>query len=125
MNKKSDVYSFGIVLLELLTGRPAIIPGGIYIVVWVSHMIERGDIESIVDRRLQGEFNTNSAWKAVEIALACVASTGMQRPDMSHVVVDLKECLETGVASRRIKMVGSHLEDVPVVLSTESAPHAR
>ncbi|RVW51950.1 putative leucine-rich repeat receptor-like serine/threonine-protein kinase [Vitis vinifera] len=125
LNKKSDVYSFGIVLLELLTGRPAIIPGGIYIVVWVSHMIERGDIESIVDRRLQGEFNTNSAWKAVEIALACVASTGMQRPDMSHVVVDLKECLETGVASRRIKMVGSHLEDVPVVLSTESAPHAR
>ncbi|XP_034696054.1 putative leucine-rich repeat receptor-like serine/threonine-protein kinase At2g19230 [Vitis riparia] len=125
LNKKSDVYSFGIVLLELITGRPAIIPGGIYIVVWVSPMIERGDIESIVDPRLQGDFNTNSAWKAVEIALACVASTGMLRPDMSRVVVDLKECLETEVASRRIEMVGSHLEDVPVVLSTESAPHAR
>ncbi|KAL6335713.1 hypothetical protein AAG906_039476 [Vitis piasezkii] len=125
LNKKSDVYSFGIVLLELITGRPAIIPGGIYIVVWVSPMIERGDIESIVDPRLQGDFNTNSAWKAVEIALACVASTGMQRPDMSRVVVDLMECLETEVASRRIEMVGSHLEDVPVVLSTESAPHAR
>ncbi|KAJ9692200.1 hypothetical protein PVL29_011329 [Vitis rotundifolia] len=125
LNKKSDVYSFGIVLLELITGRPAIIPGGNYIVVWVSPMIERGDIGSIVDPRLQGDFNTNSAWKAVEIALACVAPTGMQRPDMSHVVVDLKECLETEVASGRIQMVGSHLEDVPVVPSTESAPHAR
>ncbi|RVX17169.1 putative leucine-rich repeat receptor-like protein kinase [Vitis vinifera] len=132
LNEKSDVYSFGIVLLELITGRRAIIPGGIHIAGWVSPMIERGDIRSIVDPRLQGDFNTNSAWKAVEIALACVASTGMQRPDMSHVVVDLKECLETEVASRRIQRVGGHsigsgnfLENVPLVLSTEVAPHAR
>ncbi|KAL6312548.1 hypothetical protein AAG906_029511 [Vitis piasezkii] len=118
LNEKSDVYSFGIVLLELITGRRAIIPGR--------------DIRSIVDPRLQGDFNTNSAWKAVEIALACVASTGVQRPDMSHVVVDLKECLETEVASRRIQRVGGHsigsgnfLENVPLVLSTEVAPHAR
>ncbi|XP_034696322.1 senescence-induced receptor-like serine/threonine-protein kinase [Vitis riparia] len=132
LNEKSDVYSFGIVLLELITGRRAIIPGGIHIAGWVSPMIERGDIRSIVDPRLQGDFNTNSAWKAVEIALACVASTGMQRPDMSHVVVDLKECLETEVASRRIQRVGGHsigsgnfLENVPLVLSIEVAPHAR
>uniref|UniRef100_F6HY69 non-specific serine/threonine protein kinase n=1 Tax=Vitis vinifera TaxID=29760 RepID=F6HY69_VITVI len=132
LNEKSDVYSFGIVLLELITGRRAIIPGGIHIAGWVSPMIERGDIRSIVDPRLQGDFNTNSAWKAVEIALACVASTGMQRPDMSHVVVDLKECLETEMASRRIQRVGGHsigsgnfLENVPLVLSTEVAPHAR
>ncbi|XP_034696049.1 putative leucine-rich repeat receptor-like serine/threonine-protein kinase At2g19230 isoform X2 [Vitis riparia] len=133
LNKKSDVYGFGIVLLELITGQPAIKnPGRIHIVGWVSPMIERGDIQSIVDPRLQGDFNTNSAWKAVEIALACVASTGMQRPDMSHVLADLKECLGIEVASRRIQSVGSHsigsgnfLEDSPWVLSTQSAPHAR
>ncbi|KAJ9692189.1 hypothetical protein PVL29_011318 [Vitis rotundifolia] len=132
LNEKSDVYSFGIVLLELITGRRAIIPGGIHIAGWVSPMIERGDIRSVVDPRLQGDFNTNSAWKTVEIALACVASTGMQRPDMSHVVVNLKECLETEVASRRIQRVGGHsigsgnfLENAPLVLSTEVVPHAR
>ena len=133
LNKQSDVYSFGIVLLELITGQPAIKnPGRIHIVGWVSPMIERGDIQSIVDPRLQGDFNTNSAWKALEIALACVASTGMQRPDMSHVLADLKECLGIEVASRRIPSVGSHsigsgnfLEDSPWVLSTQSAPHAR
>ena len=130
LNKKSDVYSFGIVLLELLTGRPAIIPGGIYIVVWVSHMIERGDIQSIVDPRLQGDFHTNSAWKALEIALACVALTGMQRPDMSHVLADLKECLEIEMASRRTQSVshsigsGNFLEDSPLTLGTQSAPRA-
>ncbi|KAL6335739.1 hypothetical protein AAG906_039502 [Vitis piasezkii] len=110
LNKKSDVYSFGIVLLELITGQPVIKnPGNIHIVGWVSPMIERGDIRSIVDPRLQGAFNADSAWKALEIALACVALTGMQRPDMSHVLEDLKECLEMEVASRRIQSVGSHI----------------
>ncbi|XP_034695191.1 senescence-induced receptor-like serine/threonine-protein kinase [Vitis riparia] len=133
LNKKSDVYSFGIVLLELITGQPAIKnPGNIHIVGWVSPMIERGDIRSIVDPRLQGAFNANSAWKALEIALACVALTGMQRPDTSHVLADLKECLEMEVTSRRIQSVGSHsigsgnsLDDLPLILGTQSAPRAR
>ncbi|KAJ9692199.1 hypothetical protein PVL29_011328 [Vitis rotundifolia] len=132
LNKKSDVYSFGIVLLELITGQPAIKnPGSIHMVGWVSPMIERGDIGSIVDPRLQGDFHTNSAWKALEIALECVALTGMQRPDMSRVLADLKECLEIEMASRRIQS-GSHsigsgnfLEDSPLVLSTQLAPYAR
>ncbi|XP_034696323.1 senescence-induced receptor-like serine/threonine-protein kinase [Vitis riparia] len=133
LNKKSDVYSFGIVLLELITGQPAIKnPGNIHIVGWVSPMIKRGDMRSIVDPRLQGAFNANSAWKALEIALACVALTGMQRPDMSHVLEDLKECLEMEVTSRRIQSVGSHsigsgnsLDDLPLILGTQSAPRAR
>ncbi|RVX17065.1 putative leucine-rich repeat receptor-like protein kinase [Vitis vinifera] len=131
LNKKSDVYSFGIVLLELITGQPAIKnPGSIHIVGWVGPMIERGDIQSIVDPRLQGDFHTNSAWKALEIALACVALTGMQRPDMSHVLADLKECLEIEMASRRTQSVshsigsGNFLEDSPLTLGTQSAPRA-
>ncbi|KAJ9692197.1 hypothetical protein PVL29_011326 [Vitis rotundifolia] len=133
LNKKRDVYSFGIVLLELITGQPAIKnPGNIHIFGWVSPMIKRGDMRSIVDPRLQGAFNANSAWKALEIALACVALTGMQRPDMSHVLEDLKECLEMEVTSRRIQSVGSHsigsgnsLDDLPLILGTQSTPRAR
>ena len=133
LNKKSDVYSFGIVLLELITGQPAIKnPGNIHIVGWVSPMIKRGDMRSIVDPRLQGAFNANSAWKALELALACVALTGMQRPDMSHVLEDLKECLEMEVTSRRIQSVGSHsigsgnsLDDLPLILGTQLGPRAR
>ncbi|KAG2728906.1 hypothetical protein I3843_01G221100 [Carya illinoinensis] len=95
-NKKSDVYSFGIILFELITGRPAIIRGPMlnnHILDWVYPLIERADIQNIVDPRLEGEFNTNSAWKFVEIAMLCTLSVAIQRPDMSQVLAELKECL--------------------------------
>ncbi|KAL3565650.1 hypothetical protein D5086_033696, partial [Populus alba] len=96
LNKKSDVYSFGILLCELITGQPPIIKGckgHTHILQWVSPLIERGDIQSIIDPRLQGEFNTNCAWKVLEIALSCVPPTSIQRPDMSDILGELKECL--------------------------------
>ncbi|XP_075663639.1 senescence-induced receptor-like serine/threonine-protein kinase [Castanea sativa] len=104
LNKKSDVYSFGIVLFELITGRPAIMRGrekNTHILDWVYPIIERGDIGSIVDPRLQGEFYTNSAWKVVEIAMSCIPSPAIQRPDMSQVLVELKECLDLEIAHGR------------------------
>ncbi|PQM33853.1 putative LRR receptor-like serine/threonine-protein kinase [Prunus yedoensis var. nudiflora] len=52
-------------------------------------MLANGDINSIVDPRLEGNFNTNSVWKAVEIAMACVSVNAIKRPSMSQVVVDL------------------------------------
>ena len=95
-NKKSDVYSFGIILFELITGQPAVIRGedsNVHILQWVTPMIENGDIQSIVDKRLEGEFNTNSAWKVVEIAMSCVPTTSIQRPDMGQVLTELHECV--------------------------------
>ena len=104
VNRKSDVYSFGIVLFELITGRPAIIrepEEHIHIVDWVYPIIESGDIQNIVDPRLQGEFHTNSAWKAVEIAMSCVPTAAIQRPDMSEVLAELKECLALEMSNGR------------------------
>ena len=41
-------------------------------------MVDKGDIQNIVDPRLQGNFNVNSAWKVIEIAMACVSSTPLK-----------------------------------------------
>ena len=103
-DKKSDVYSFGIILFELITGHATIVRGpakNSHIVDWVNPLIERGDVQNIVDQRLEGEFNSNSAWKAIEIAMSCTPSYAIQRPDISHVLVELKECLALEMAYER------------------------
>ncbi|KAE7999159.1 hypothetical protein FH972_003626 [Carpinus fangiana] len=129
-NKKSDVYSFGIILFELITGQPAIIRGPVknnHIFDWINPLIERGDIQNIVDPRLDGEFNTNSAWKAMEIAMSCIAPVAIQRPDMSNVLAELKECL----AQERSRTIATEgitsrilLKRTPE-LESEMAPQAR
>ncbi|GKV27221.1 hypothetical protein SLEP1_g36415 [Rubroshorea leprosula] len=111
INKKSDVYSFGIVLLELVSGQPVILRGEepIHIIELINPLIERGDIRRVIDPRLQGEFNINAAWKAVEIAMACVLPLGIQRPDMSQVLLELKECLDLETGSRETQKIGSQI----------------
>ncbi|XP_056176534.1 putative leucine-rich repeat receptor-like protein kinase At2g19210 [Syzygium oleosum] len=110
LSKKSDVYSFGVILFELITGHPAIIrspEGSTHIVHWVTPLIERGDIQSIVDPRLNGQFNIGSAWNAVEIAMSCVPTTAVQRPDINRVLLELKECLTAGIGSGRSQRMGN------------------
>ncbi|XP_024178652.2 LRR receptor-like serine/threonine-protein kinase IOS1 [Rosa chinensis] len=101
-NEKSDVYSFGIVLLEIITGRPAVSRTRERIAIneWVGSIIPKGDIDTIVDQRLKGIFNVSSAWKVVEIAMACVSPETNKRPTMSRVVGELKQCLETQLSQR-------------------------
>ena len=80
-------------MFELITGRPAIVRGPVknnHILDWVNPMIERDDVQNVVDPGLEGEFSTSSAWKAIEIAMSFIPSTAIQRPDMSHVLAELK-----------------------------------
>ena len=104
LTKKSDVFSFGVVLLQIITGRSAILTRGperIHISQLVSSMLSNGDIRTVVDSRLRGDFEENSVWKVVELAMACVSPHSKKRPLMSRVVSELKECLEVEVSAQR------------------------
>ena len=104
-NEKTDVYSFGIVLLEIISSRPAIIKiteeSQCNIINWVCPIIAKGDIRMIVDPRLQGEFETKSARRAIETAISCVSFSSTDRPIMSDVVVELRECLKIAMPHGR------------------------
>ncbi|XP_074364036.1 putative leucine-rich repeat receptor-like protein kinase At2g19210 [Apium graveolens] len=111
LTEKSDVYSFGIVLLEIITGRPAV--GTDYdrehIVQWVRSRIKEGDAKVIVDSRIRDNVDVNSVWKAVEIALLCVTIASDKRPPMNIVVTQLKECLATDLIwddARQKELIG-------------------
>ncbi|KAK3220068.1 hypothetical protein Dsin_014038 [Dipteronia sinensis] len=101
LNEKSDVYSFGVVLLEIITSRPVIIKGPdehVHLSQWVSSMLAEGDIRNIVDPSLSGDFDNNSAWKVVELALACAFHSSSERPTMTEIVTELNSCLAFEIA---------------------------
>ncbi|KAL8149787.1 hypothetical protein AgCh_006700 [Apium graveolens] len=124
LTEKSDVYSFGIVLLEIITGRPAVGTSDEHehIVEWVRSGIEKGDVRILVDLRIRGNVDANSVWKALEIALACVSLASDDRPTMNFVASQLKECLATELQTRKKELVGGMSLNLD---SDVSSPQAR
>ncbi|KAL1221653.1 putative LRR receptor-like serine/threonine-protein kinase [Cardamine amara subsp. amara] len=129
LNEKSDVYSFGIVLLEIITSRPVIqqTREKPHIAAWVGYMLTKGDIENIVDPRLNRDYDPTSLWKVLEIAMSCVNPTSDKRPNMSQVTNKLKGCLTLDNSRRggRQDMGSRSSVEMSTSFSTEVTPKAR
>ncbi|CAH8311649.1 unnamed protein product [Eruca vesicaria subsp. sativa] len=129
LTEKSDVYSFGVVLLEIITNLPVIdqhreTP---YIAEWVGVMVTKGDIKNIIDPRLKDDYHSDSVWKFVELAMACVDASSASRPTMSQVVIELIECLtlENSRGGRSCDMESRGSREVTMTFGTEVNPAAR
>ncbi|KAK6268141.1 hypothetical protein QUC31_012301 [Theobroma cacao] len=131
LTEKSDVYSFGVVLLEIITNRPVItrtIDEPTHISHWVGSMLSNGDIENIVDSRLQGNFEINSVWKAIEVAMACLSPASTKRPTMNYVVTELSDCLLAEIKRTRGVNEDESQESIGMIsmnLGSEITPLAR
>ncbi|XP_033142235.1 receptor-like protein kinase At5g59670 isoform X2 [Brassica rapa] len=95
LGEKSDVYSFGIVLLEMITNQPVInqTSDNSHITQWVGFKLNAGDIAEIMDPNLHKDYDLNSAWRALELAMSCANPSSSKRPSMSQVIHEIKECL--------------------------------
>ncbi|KAJ1420257.1 Serine-threonine/tyrosine-protein kinase, catalytic domain [Sesbania bispinosa] len=119
-----------VVLLEIITSRPAITKGQekTHISQWVSSMVSNGDIKNIVDSRLHEDFETSSVWKAVEIGMASVSINPARRPNTSEIVTELKECLAIELARKRSGRDTENNDSIELGslnLTTEVGPLAR
>lgn len=93
LTEKSDVYSFGVVLLELITGRKPIDTrnpaGQESLVEWTRPLLGEalaGNMEELVDPRLDGRYNYKEMFRMIEVAASCVRHTASKRPKMGQVV---------------------------------------
>ncbi|KAH6791928.1 hypothetical protein C2S52_002405 [Perilla frutescens var. hirtella] len=98
LTRKSDTYAFGVVLLEVLSGRPAVdswVAGEEHILSWWARdMISKGEVNQIVNPSLRGEISLDSLNTFVGIAERCLCDEPKNRPTMSQVVTQLELALE-------------------------------
>ncbi|XP_010443739.1 PREDICTED: probable LRR receptor-like serine/threonine-protein kinase At5g59680 [Camelina sativa] len=129
LGEKSDVYSFGIVLLEMISNQPVIDRNRAksHITQWVGSQLNGGDIAKIMDPKLNGDYDSRSAWRALELAMSCADPTSAKRPTMSHVVIELKECLVTENSRRNMSRGMDSLSspEVSMIFDSEMTPRAR
>ncbi|XVF85768.1 hypothetical protein PTKIN_Ptkin17bG0143800 [Pterospermum kingtungense] len=104
--EQTDVYLFGLVLLEVLSGRPAqtnlkaeetdennvgsgddlehLIPSA-------SYYLEKGNIDQLVDQHMKGEIPTESLGNFIKITKQCLAKKGVKRPSINEVLYNLEK----------------------------------
>ncbi|CAG7910522.1 unnamed protein product [Brassica rapa] len=130
LTEKSDVYSFGIVLLEMITNQPVIDQSRekSHITQWVEFELISGDIRTIMDPNLQGDYDSHSVWRVLELAMSCTNPSSTKRPSMSQVVVELNECLASENSRRNMRrgrMESHSPAKVSMLIDTGMFPVAR
>ncbi|KAL1200817.1 putative LRR receptor-like serine/threonine-protein kinase [Cardamine amara subsp. amara] len=90
-------------------------------------MLTKGDIKSITDPNLNGDYDSGSVWTAVELAMSCLNPSSVTRPTMSQVVFELKECLasESSRGGESQTMHSQSSREVRMTFGTKVAPMAR
>ncbi|KAH8482170.1 hypothetical protein H0E87_029581 [Populus deltoides] len=94
LTDKSDVFSYGVMLLELITGRRPVDSTQSFmedsLVDWarplLTRALEDGNFDTLVDQKLQNNYDQNEMARMVACAAACVRHSARRRPRTSQVI---------------------------------------
>ncbi|CAH9073583.1 unnamed protein product [Cuscuta epithymum] len=90
VDEKTDVFSFGVLLLEIITGRPAVDDSQKSIVLWAKPFLDSDDVEGLVDPALCNAYDKQQMGRVVLTASLCIEQNPVLRPRMSQVVILLR-----------------------------------
>lgn len=98
LTKASDTYAFGVVLLEVLSGRPAIDgklgEGEPYLTMWAQDKIRKGKFQQIVASTLREEISDDCLKTFVGVVKRCLHQEPKKRVSMTQAVAQLELALE-------------------------------
>ncbi|KAJ9539767.1 hypothetical protein OSB04_026273 [Centaurea solstitialis] len=108
VSEKSDVYALGMVILQLVTGKPAIALTHV-----VETAIEDGELEKVVDPEA-GEWPVNEMKELAVLGLSCAEMRRRDRPDLKETVLPVL---------KRLKEVAEEAERRSAVARTTPPNH--
>ncbi|CBI26143.3 hypothetical protein VitviT2T_006406 [Vitis vinifera] len=90
VDEKTDVYAYGVLLLELITGRPALDSSQKSLVMWAKPLLINNSIDELVDPRLADAYDSEQMNIVATVSSLCLHQSSVQRPRMNQVVQVLK-----------------------------------
>ncbi|KAL8166399.1 hypothetical protein V2J09_007898 [Rumex salicifolius] len=97
VDEKTDVFAFGIVLLELITGRPALDESNQSILIWAKPLMQTKQLDSLIDPCIRNNYNKEELGRMAVILLKgdeCEEEIGKQPPlkrTFSKELLDVRE----------------------------------
>ncbi|KAJ6769233.1 hypothetical protein OIU74_022829 [Salix koriyanagi] len=91
------------------------------IVYWARSLIRKGDVMSIVDPVLIGNFKMESIWRIAEAAIHCVEQRAVSRPRMHEIILSIREAnkIEKGTdGSQKLQSASSKAQSSRKTLLT-------
>ncbi|KAH8968226.1 hypothetical protein BDL97_03G118000 [Sphagnum fallax] len=93
LSTKVDVYSFGVLLLEIISGRKAILENAtdkVYLIKWAWLLHKENMLMNLVDQKINDTLVEIEVQRVINVALLCVQIESTKRPSMSQVLAMLQ-----------------------------------